>query len=313
MLFPKIQPFNEAKLKVSAQHTLHYEEVGTPGGQAALFLHGGPGLGILPDYRRFFDPQHYHVVLPDQRGAGRSTPYAALQDNTTWHIVEDLETLRRHLGIKQWLVMGGSWGSLLALCYAIRYPQSISSLVLRGVFLGRPKDLAWVYEGAGTAQLFPEHWAAFRAPVKQVSEAQTIAAYYALLTSENSEHAMQAAQAWAQWSAATATLLPDAAAVAEVAANHRLLALARFECHYANNHFFLPSANYVLEHAQLLQALPCHIIHGRYDAICAASAAWDLHQALPQSKLNIVAEGGHSPMASKMAEALINATNGLKT
>lgn len=311
-LFPQIDPFREGNLQVSDLHTIHFEEVGTPGGQPSLFLHGGPGVGISPGYRRFFDPEHYHCILPDQRGAGRSTPHAELAENTTWHLVEDLERLRAHLGIERWTILGGSWGSLLALCYAIRHPNRVDGLVLRGVFLGRPCDEAWVFGGVGTARLFPDAWQRFREPIKSAPIEDIVAAYYAILTCDNEESAKKAAIAWAEYGATTMTLLPDPEAIMEISNERNALALARLECAYSLAGFYLPCPNYILDNAEALRKIPCRLIHGRYDAICDVGQAFELHSALPNSMLEIVPNGGHSPMEDGMCSALITATEAMK-
>lgn len=316
-LFPAIEPFAQGKLAVSELHTIHYEQAGNPKGQAALFLHGGPGLGILPAYRRFFDPQHYHMVLPDQRGAGRSTPYAELKENNTWTIVADLEKLRCHLGIDKWLVLGGSWGSLLALCYAIKHPQAVSGLVLRGLFMGTQQEINWVYGGTGTAHLFPDQWAVFKAPVGNVADNEVISAYYPLLTSDDRGIARNAALHWANFGAQTMTLLPGSPSSRDIANESKMISLARTECHFALNKFFLASDEYVLNNLNNIKHIPTHIVHGRYDAICAVSSAWKLHtalQAFPETDctLHIVPDGAHIPTEPGMVHKLIEATEALK-
>lgn len=315
-LYPAISPYHEGQLKVSELHTLHYEQAGNPSGQPTLFLHGGPGLGILPIYRRFFDPHHYRIVLPDQRGAGRSTPYAELRENSTWEIVADLEKLRVELGIEQWQVMGGSWGSLLALCYAIKHPERVSALILRGVFLGRQIDLDWVYGGTGTAQLFPEQWQAFKAPLAKVmdnlTDADVVSTYYDLLTHQESAIAEEAALAWATFGADTMTLLPGSASSRDIKDKSKMRSLARTECHFALHNFFLPSDNYVLEQLPSIAAIPMHIVHGRYDAICPVRSAWDIKTVLPDAHLHIVADGAHIPTEAGMVDKLIEVTNLLK-
>ncbi|BDX08515.1 prolyl aminopeptidase [Planctobacterium marinum] len=312
-LYPAIEPYRQEKLKVSELHLIHFEEAGNPNGQAALFLHGGPGLGILPVYRRFFDAQHYRIILPDQRGAGRSRPYAELEENETWHIVEDLEKLRKHLGIERWLVMSGSWGSLLALCYAIKYPEAISGLILRGVFLGRGKDIDWVYGGVGTAQIFPEQWAKFKAPFKESPDQDIVAKYYEVLSGDDKERAKKLALIWASYGANTMTLLPNSQSSRDITATDKMLALARTECHFAQHNFFLPDDNYVLDNVHRLQSIPTHIVHGRYDAICPVGTAWDLHQQLPHSHLHIVADGAHIPTEPGMVDKLIAISDEMKT
>lgn len=311
-LFPPVKPFRQSRLKVSDIHEIHYEQVGNPNGSAALFLHGGPGLGILPIYRRFFDPNHYHIILPDQRGAGRSTPYAELRDNDTWKIVADLERLRQHLGIKQWLVMGGSWGSLLALCYAIKHPNALSGLILRGVFLGRPRDTHWLFGGGGAADIFPDKWQSFKAHLGEIEDAQVIAGYNELLTSDDEQTAMRAAISWANYEAQMMTLLPDNGSSRDIAASDKMLALARTECHFAHHQFFLESDNFVLDNIQALREIPTFIVHGRYDIICPVLNAWDLHQKLPGSQLRIVADGAHIPTEPGMIDQLVCATESLK-
>ncbi|MCC2606993.1 prolyl aminopeptidase [Planctobacterium marinum] len=311
-LFPAIEPYSEGKLQVSDLHEIHYEQVGNPEGQAALFLHGGPGLGILPIYRHFFDASHYRIVLPDQRGAGRSKPYAELKENDTRQIVEDLEKLRKHLAIDKWLVMGGSWGSLLALCYAIKYPDSVSSLVLRGVFLGRQTDLDWVYGGTGTAQLFPDKWAEFKAPVNGNDDAEIVAAYYQLLTHQDPQIARAAALTWASYGANTMTLIPGSESSRDITASDKMLSLARTECHFAHHKFFLEDDNYVLQNADKISHIPTHIVHGRYDVICPLRSAWDIHQSMPDSQLHIVEGGAHIPTEPGMVDKLVAITEQLK-
>ena len=316
-LFPSIEPFQQGTLAVSELHTIHYEQVGNPQGHAALFLHGGPGLGILPVYRRFFDPEHYRVVLPDQRGAGRSTPYAELRENNTWEIVADLEKLRKHLGIEKWLVMGGSWGSLLALCYAIKHPESVSGLILRGVFLGSQKELDWVYGGTGTAQIFPDQWAAFKTPIPDTEDCNAVSAYYSLLTSDDKDVAQNAAACWANFGAQTMTLLPDSPSSRDISNSDKMVSLARTECHFSHHKFFLESDNFVLDNVHKIQQIPTRIVHGRYDAICAVSSAWNLQQAMQASEasncaLHIVADGAHIPTEAGMVHKLIEATEQFK-
>jgi len=300
-LFPEIEPHATGRLEVSDLHTMFYEEVGKPRGRPALFLHGGPGVGILPGYRRFFDPDHYRVILPDQRGAGRSTPHAEIRQNTTWDLVADLEKLRRRLGIENWVVMGGSWGSLLALCYAIAHPQSVAGIIVRGVFLGRPSDIAWLHQPGGASEIFPDEWERYAGAVAERGSPAIVSAYLKHLTNPDEEVQIAAARAWARWQSATMTLIPDQAAMAEIAGGRSALAIARIECIYTHDRFFLESEDHVLENAG-------RIVQGRYDVICPTVQAWDLHQALPASRLTIVPDGSHSPMEAGMAAALVGAT-----
>ena len=312
VLFPEIEPYSTGELRVSDLHTIFYEEVGNATGRPALFLHGGPGVGILPGYRRFFDPDFYRVVLPDQRGAGRSKPAAEIRDNTTWDLINDLEKLREHLGIEDWIVMGGSWGSLLALCYAIEHPQSVSALILRGVFLGRSSEVDWLFKGEGTAQIFPDEWERFREPIKDRPASESISAYLALLTDDDEAVSLNAARAWSRWESSIMTLLPNPETVAEMTNDRSILSKARIECQYNHNAFFLKNDNHVLENVGDIADIPCHIVQGRYDVICPMLSAWELHKALPRSELKIVPDGSHSPMDESMATALIQVSEALK-
>lgn len=311
-LYPEIDPHNTSTLRVSELHTLFFEQAGNPDGKPALFLHGGPGVGILPNYRRFFDPGFYRIVLPDQRGAGRSTPHAELRENTTWNLVEDLEKLRSHLGIEKWIVMGGSWGSTLALCYAIRYPQSVLGLIIRGVFLARKWEIDWLFRVGGASQIFPDEWERFLAPIPEKQWDDLVGAYYKILTGNDETARKEAAQAWTRWEAATMTLLPDPETVQKMLADHSATAIARIECHYTINRFFVESDHYLLENVDAIQQIPCRIVQGRYDIICPVTSAWDLHKRLPQSDLRIVADGAHSPMEPGMIHELVLASEDFK-
>jgi proline iminopeptidase len=229
-LFPEIEPYNTDYLKVSDLHTIHYEEAGNPDGRPALFLHGGPGVGIFPAYRRFFDPEYYRIILPDQRGAGRSMPSAELKENTTWDLVEDIEKLRSHLGIHKWIVMGGSWGSTLALCYAISHPEHVAGTILRGVFLARTSEIEWLHHGGGASHIFPDEWEKYLTPIAGHSSSNNVEAYYRIFTDSSDAEQMAAARAWSQWEAATMTLLPDPDALKEMTDGSTALSIGRIEC-----------------------------------------------------------------------------------
>jgi len=311
VLYPAIEPYDVERLQVSDLHTIAYEQVGNPNGRPALFLHGGPGVGISPGYRRFFDPEHYRTVLVDQRGAGRSTPHAETRENTTWHIVEDLEKLRVALGIDNWIVMGGSWGSLLALCYAIKHPSSVAAMIVRGVFLGRQFEIDWLHSPNGAAHIFPDEWEKYKAPVQDAED--SVAAYCELLSDDDEHAAMKAARSWTRWEAAMMTLFPDPVALEQMIADHSALSIARIESHFTANNFFLESDNFVLDNAAAMAAIPCRIVHGRYDTICPPISAWELHKALPSSSLIIVPDGAHSPMDGGMTAELVKAANDLRT
>jgi proline iminopeptidase len=312
-LFPKIEPYSMGKLKVSDLHTIVYEEVGNPKGRPAVYLHGGPGIGILPGYRRFFDPTFYRTILPDQRGAGRSTPNAELRENTTWDLIEDLERLRRHLDIGPWIVFGGSWGSTLALCYAITHPQSVSALILRGVWLVRPFELTWLFEAGGASLVFPDEWDRFRAPVEAIGVESTLQGYHQLLTGAEEAARLAAAKSWSRWEGSMATLIRDEAALIAIETDKQVLSKARIECHYATNNAFLDGDNFILENTPKIAHVPCRIVQGRHDIICPTISAWELHKALPKSDLRIIADGSHSPMDPGMAAQLVQATEDFRS
>lgn len=311
-LYPEIEPYTTGYLKVSDLHTIHYEEVGNPDGMPALFLHGGPGVGILPSYRRFFDPFYYRVILPDQRSAGRSRPHAELAENTTWDLVEDLEKIRTHLGINNWVVMGGSWGSTLALSYAITYPERVAGIIIRGVFLARPSEITWLHHEGGASQIFPDEWERYLAPIAGHTCKNNVEAYYQILTTGNVAEQKSAARAWARWEAAIMTLLPDPEALEEMSEESTALSIGRIECHYTFNKFFMKSDNHILDNCSKISHIPSRIVQGRHDIICPMISAWELHKALPKSELCIVPDGAHSPMDKGMTHELIRAAEDFK-
>ncbi len=306
-LYPEIEPFNNFHLAVGGGHRLYVEEVGRRRGIPAVFLHGGPGAGCEPYHRRFFDPERYHLVLFDQRGAGRSTPHADLTDNTTWHLVEDLERLRRHFGFEQWLLFGGSWGSTLALAYAQTHPERVSALVLRGIFLCRPREIQWFYQ-EGASRIFPDYWEDFLAPVPPERRDDLVGAYHQLLTGSDELRRMAAAKAWSVWEGRTATLHHDPEVEAHFAQPHVALAMARIECHYFVNDAFL-EPDQLLRDAGRLAGIPGVIVHGRYDMICPLENAWQLHRAWPGSELQIIPDAGHSAAEPGTRAALVAATD----
>jgi proline iminopeptidase len=306
-LYPPIEPMRTGRLKVSALHEIFYEEVGRDGGQPAVFLHGGPGVGIFPDYRRFFDPQVYHVILPDQRGAGRSTPHAELRENTTWELVEDLEKLRTHLGIDRWVLFGGSWGSTLALSYAIRHPKHVRGIIIRGVYLSRQKEADWLHK-EGMSAIYPDEWERYQAIIPPEERGDMLAAYYKRLTSGSERDQLKAAEAWSRWEAATMNLFPDEQAINAFNEPERALSVGRIECHYTLHKCFMETDNYLLENAHKMAGIPLRIVQGRYDVICPVVSAWDLHKALPESDLRIVKDGSHSPLDPGMVNELVQAT-----
>ncbi|PIE83421.1 MAG: prolyl aminopeptidase [Candidatus Contendobacter odensis] len=309
ILFPEIRPYATQYLAVDSLHTLHVEECGNPEGLPVLFLHGGPGGGCESLHRRFFNPQHYRIVLFDQRGCGRSTPHAGLQDNTTWHLVADIETLRRHLHIDRWVVFGGSWGTTLALAYAEAYPERVQGLILRGVFLCRDRDIHWFYQ-EGANRLFPDQWEHFVAPIPSAERDDLLQAYYQRLTGDNALERLRVAKAWSVWEGSTLTLESDARYVQQFAEAHRALSLARIECHYFVNHAFL-EPDQLLRDAYRLRDIAGYIIHGRYDVICPLDNAWALHHAWPEAELRIIGSAGHAASEPGIVDALVTATEHL--
>ncbi|MFK8032383.1 MAG: prolyl aminopeptidase [Gammaproteobacteria bacterium] len=307
VLYPAIEPHEVAKLAVSDLHTIVYEDVGPRNGRPALFLHGGPGVGIAPDYRRFFDPAHYRQILVDQRGAGRSTPHAEIEDNTTWRIIEDLEALRVKLGFENWVIMGGSWGSLLALCYAIKHPDRVSGIIIRGIFLGRQSEIDWIHAPNGAAQVYPDEWARYKALVPDAID--NVKAYCDLMASDDKETALAAANAWNRWESSMCTVMPDPVALEQATDDHSSLSIGRIESSFTASNFYLESDNHVLDNASKMAHIPMHIINGRFDLICPSMSAWELHNVLPLSKLTIVPDGAHSPLDGGMTAELVRAAD----
>ena len=309
-LYPPIEPYRTGTLPVSELHTLYFEEAGNPAGRPVVFLHGGPGGGLDPDYRRYFDPERWRVVLFDQRGCGQSRPHAELRENTTWHLVSDIERLRQALGIERWVVFGGSWGSTLALAYAETHPQSCLALVLRGIFLLRRRELLWFYQ-EGASWLFPDAWEAFLEPIPEVERGDLMSAYHRRLTSPDPELRMRAARAWSVWEGSTSKLHPDADLVQRFAGDSFAEAFARIECHYFVNGAFLRSDTQLLDDVPRIAHLPGVIVQGRYDVVCPAASAWELHKRWPGSRLRLVGDAGHSISEPGIVAALVEATDEL--
>jgi proline iminopeptidase len=310
-LYPELGPFDSGTLAVDGRHRVHYEQSGNPRGAPVLFVHGGPGGGTEPKHRRYFDPRHYRIVLFDQRGCGQSTPHADLVDNTTWHLVGDMERLREHLGIERWQLFGGSWGSTLALAYAQTHPQRVSALVLRGIFLLRRAELLWFYQ-QGASWLFPDAFEDFVAPIPPAERGDLISAYHKRLTGLDAEERLACAQAWSIWEGRTSRLLVDADLVAKTADAHFALAFARIECHYFVNRGFLRSDTQLLEDVSKIRHLPCKIVQGRYDVVCPAASAWALHRAWPGSELLLVPDAGHSASEAGIVAGLVAATDAFR-
>jgi proline iminopeptidase len=310
-LYPEIDPYRTDMLKVSALHTLYYEEVGNPKGVPIVFLHGGPGGALSPNHRRFFDPAHYRVVLYCQRGAGRSTPHAELAENTTWDLVRDLEALRQALGIGKWIVFGGSWGSTLALAYAVTHPERVVGLIVRGIFLCRRKEIRWFYQ-EGASNLFPDAWEEYLAPIPPSERGDLVGAYYRRLTGNDPAERLRCALAWSLWEAKTSYLIPDEQNIREHAEPDRALAVARIECHYFHHHSFFAADNFLLDQVGRIRDLPGVIVHGRYDLVCPVTNAWDLHRAWPEAAFTIVPNAGHSALEVGNRARLMQATEDFK-
>ncbi len=311
-LFPITEPFNKGRLKVSDLHEIYYEEVGNPKGSPILFLHGGPGSGIVDTYRQFFDPGHYRVVLFDQRGAGLSTPHAELRENTTWDLVADIEKLRLHLGIERWIVFGGSWGSTLSLAYAETHPGPVKGLILRGIFLCRKKEIDWFYQN-GASKIFPDYWDHYLAPIPENERHDLVAAYYRRLTGEDQSKKLEAALAWSIWEGSTSKLLPDPKMIEESSEAEFAVAFARIECHYFTNNAFFPTDNYLIENVHKIRHIPAEIVHGRYDVVCPIENAWELHNAWPEARLHIIPQSGHSALEPAISGKLVEITERFKT
>jgi proline iminopeptidase len=306
-LFPPIEPYRTGRLAVSKLHDLYFEECGNPQGKPVVFLHGGPGGGLDADYRRYFDPKKWRIVLFDQRGCGKSRPFAELRENTTWDLVADIERLREHLDIERWVVFGGSWGSTLSLAYAETHPERTKALVLRGIFMLRRSELEWFYQD-GAGHMFPEAWQQYLDVIPQRERGDMMAAYYKRLTSKSKSVRAAAAKAWSVWEGSTSKLYTDPALVKKFAGGRFADAFARIECHYFVNKGFFKTDDQLLRNATRLRDIPGVIVQGRYDVVCPATSAWELHRAWPKSKLIIVPDAGHSMSEPGIRSALVEET-----
>jgi proline iminopeptidase len=308
--YPPIKPFDSGMLRVSPVHEIYYEQSGNPSGKPVVFLHGGPGGGTDPKMRRFFDPARYRIVLFDQRGCGRSKPSASLEDNTTWHLVADIEAIREKLHIDRWQVFGGSWGSTLALAYAQKHPERCTELVLRGIFLLRRSELEWFYQNPeGAASLFPDLWEHYLAPLSEAERADCMASYYRRLTSDDRGTLLEAARAWSIWEGALSYIQQNPDYVKQVGDATFAATFARIECHYFVNGGFLERPNQLLEDVHKIRHIPAVIVQGRYDVVCPVRSAWDLHKAWPEADLRIVPDAGHAAFEPGIARELVMATD----
>jgi len=312
IFYPEIEPFKTEFLKVSDIHTLYVEQSGNPKGRPVVFLHGGPGGGVNPDHRRFFDPNHYRIILFDQRGSGQSTPAAELRENSTWDLVNDIEKIREHLGIQDWIVFGGSWGSTLALAYTETHPSKVKGLILRGIFLCRPSEIKWFYQ-FGASEIFPDVWESYYNFIPENERHDFVSAYYKRLTSDNLDLRLAAAKTWSKWEAATSRLFVDMSSVDEFEDPTYALQFARIECHYFMNNAFFKTDNWLIENLDKIKNIPIRIVQGRYDVVCPVRSAWDLHSGL--KKLNIphlmkiIQDSGHAAGEPGIKSTLIDFTN----
>lgn len=309
--YPEIQPYRTHRLKVSQIHELYVEEAGNPKGKPVVFLHGGPGGGISPDHRRYFDPSSYRIILFDQRGCGQSTPFAEIQENTTWDLVADIEKIRELMQIEKWLVFGGSWGSTLALSYAVTHPEKVTGLVLRGIFLCRPSEIHWFYQD-GASRIYPDYFQPYHDFIPAEERGDFVKAYYKRLTSSDQKIQLEAARRWSQWEMATSYLNVSPTAIESMDEPEKALPFARIECHYFMNNAFFKTENFLLESASKIQHLPAVIVQGRYDIVCPPTSAWELHKALPKSKLHFIPAAGHSASEPGVRSALIEATDSFR-
>lgn len=309
-LYPEIEPHGQGRLPLDEIHTMYWEESGNPAGIPVIFLHGGPGAGSTPAHRRFFDPACYRIVIYDQRGAGRSTPLGETRENTTPHLISDLELLRQHLEIDRWLVFGGSWGSTLAIAYGEAHPERCLGFILRGIFLCRKQEIDWFLYGL--RNLFPEAWHALVAPLSTEERDDILAAYYQRLMNPDPAIHLPAARTWSTYEGSCSTLLPNPATVSYFASDTVALGLARMEAHYFSHNIFLPE-NALLKNVHKLHGIPATIVQGRYDAVCPIVSADDLHQAWPQAEYIIIDDAGHSAWEPGIQSALVRATDQFKT
>jgi len=306
--YPPIEPFRTGRLRVSPVHELYFEESGNPQGKPVVFLHGGPGFGTEPSHRRFFDPKAYRIVLFDQRGCGKSTPHASLDENTTWDLVEDMEKLRAHLGIEKWQVFGGSWGSTLALAYSETHPERVTEIVLRGIFLVRKREIDWFYQ-RGASAIFPDAWEKYVEPIPEAERGDLLRAFHRRLTHEDPQVRLRAAKAWSIWEGTTSCLFANQALIEKTAGDEFAIAFARIECHYFMHDAFINGARDLVRNVDRIRHIPATIVQGRYDVVCPMETAWELHRAWPEADFRIVPDAGHSAGEPGNLHELIEATD----
>lgn len=306
-LYPEITPFDSGYLDTGDGHSIYWERVGTKGAKPAVFLHGGPGGGFSASHRRLFDPALYDVILFDQRGCGKSTPYASLENNTTWHLVSDIEKLREMIGVEKWLVFGGSWGSTLALAYAETHPDRVSELVVRGIYTLTKAELSWYYQ-FGVSEMFPDKWERFVAPIPEAERHDMMGAYRKRLVGDDKQAQIEAALAWSQWEGQTITLLPEPETSDKFGEDEFALAFARIENHYFVHAGWMDEGQ-LLRDAHKLADIEGVIVHGRYDMPCPAKYAWALHKAWPRAEFHLIEGAGHAYSEPGILDQLIRATD----
>ncbi len=307
-LFPPVEPFETGMLRVSDIHEIYYEVSGAINGKPVIVCHGGPGGGSTPSMRRYFDPERYKIVVFDQRGCGRSTPHACLEDNTTWALISDMEMLRERLGFERWQVFGGSWGSTLALAYAQTHPEHVSELVLRGIFTLRRSELLWFYQD-GASAIYPDAWEGFVKPIPEDERGDLMAAYYKRLTGEDEKAQIEAAKAWSLWEGGTVSLLPSEERMHNFSSDVFATAFARIECHYFVNGGFFERDDQILANIDRIRHIPATIVQGRYDVVTPMVTAWELHKAWPEADFDLVLDAGHAASEPGIIDALVRATN----
>ena len=306
-LFPSVEPYDSGFL-IKGQHKIYYEQCGNPKGKPAVFLHGGPGGGCGKLSRRFFNPKKYRIILFDQRGCGRSKPHTCLEENTTWHLVDDIQSIREKLKINKWLVFGGSWGSTLAIAYAQKYPDHVSQMILRGIFMLRKKELQWFYQ-YGASEFYPESWQGFLKEIPLKDRDNLIEAYRKIFYGDDKDKKLSAAKAWSKWEASCSFINHNPDAVKDSVNAEFALAFALIENHYFVNKGFLDNENQLLDNIDIIRDIPSIIIQGRYDVVCPPTTAYELHSKWPESKLVIAPFSGHSAFEEEITHELINATN----
>ena len=307
-LYPPLEPYDHGYLQVSDLHTIHYEQSGNPNGKPVVVLHGGPGGGAAPVYRQYFNPEKWRIIMFDQRGCGKSTPYAELTENTTWDLVADIEKLRNKLGIEQWFVFGGSWGSTLSLAYSQSHPSACLGLILRGIFMLRQQELQWFYQ-SGASYIFPDAWESYLKPIPPEERTDLISAYHKRLTSEDRQIRLEAARAWSVWEASTSKLIPSDKSIQRFGSDQFAEAFARIECHYFVNKGFLETENQLLDNCDRIAHLPGVIVQGRYDVVCPMVTSWELHKVWPRAEYLVIPDAGHSVSEPGIIDALVTATD----